>query len=218
MRKKMLVSCLVLMILFVNISNVLGASIFTIRDPRNDVTLFSNTTGSVVDQGNFHNEIDIIKCELVDEMIVVTLEDAPIIDLHEYFITIRWETVPFLHNYTFGYFGSGWNNIVTNYWNSTGHGIAYNTVLGAITVSGRTIIYPISNYTMLTDPSTPDMCRVETKVYTDNPHEYYNDTLRELNITPGLPGYTFEIITFTMITISVLYVIRKKQTQNFDTY
>ncbi|MHA1308980.1 MAG: hypothetical protein ACTSO7_17395 [Candidatus Heimdallarchaeota archaeon] len=213
MKQKLFVTSLLLIFLSLNIPAVSAKHIFTIRDTANEVTLFDSKANDILDSGAFHGEIDIVRVELVDDWIKVTLKDAPIIDIdHHYSFDIVWEYGPSTVNRSYGHIGGrGYGgSIGTNLYDSQGAVIIEGSVYDVVILNGDSIFYPICYFSLLSDPTTPELCEVSTLVYVDDPqyneyphligfsYIYYNDTLRELDITPDYPSIP---ITLSLVTI-----------------
>lgn len=213
--------------MFLTISKVDSLRLFIITDEVNEVTHFELST--ITEQGDFHDEIDIVKGELIDESFVLTLEAEP--DRYDnscngfYDITITWSKLyidfQWKYNRTFCDFGYGYNKIKTRFYNSTGHYLINEDSINVTIIVGNTIVYPIDYYSLIVDPSSPIEVKAWTKLFVfDNLSEgepipldeWFNDSMFEYNIIPESTNLSIGFIFIT--SISVLIIITGKRSRN----
>ncbi|MHA1188641.1 MAG: hypothetical protein ACTSXA_12970 [Candidatus Heimdallarchaeota archaeon] len=218
MKRKLLVCFILQMILLLSVSNVVGSSLFLIRDNINDVTLYSDFSDSILETGDYHNEIDIVSGELVNESFILTLEDPPFEDYHHvYELIIYWDTNFIVDNsfgnFTVGRFSYFSNCMMTTITNQSDFILAESVDYSSITISSNTLIFPIDLYSMLSHPSSPDDFIVESFAMTGNHHEYFNDTLR-LNTSIVAHGFNIAVTLAVLSTISFIFAVTRKYQKN----
>ncbi|NHJ40730.1 MAG: hypothetical protein FK731_11925 [Asgard group archaeon] len=188
--KKHFILCQILLIIIgLNIISIKVSSYsFPLEDEINDVAhLIDN---KFQDQGDYQDEIDIVKLELNGTNLELTLQNAPIVDFnHRYSYTIHWDGNETNYtNYSIATIGSSYefymnNSAMTYLKDSSGKLVVQCLVNDVLRVEERKIIMPIINFSLIENPNNPAWLRVSTTftfvdVFNNN---YWVDYLPDYN-------------------------------------
>ncbi|NHK31670.1 MAG: hypothetical protein FK730_09985 [Asgard group archaeon] len=232
MKKHAIFSLIFSIILALNfIPSGVCAYSFPINDEINDVAHFIDN--KFQDQGDFCDEVDIVKLEKVSSNLELTLQNAPIIDkLHMYTCTIHWDgNETYFTNYSTATIGSLYyhyvnNSVMTYLEDSSGQLVVQHLVNGIITLDERKIIMPLINHSLIENPENPSWIRAYAAyTFEDVFHNfnYYVDYLPDYEWWITEPS-TYQSPTesvsglkmiVSVISISVMVVIVYKKKSSF---
>jgi hypothetical protein len=229
MKKQVIISLIFSIILVCNIipTRVYAYS-FPINDEINDVAHFINN--KFYDQGDFYDELDIVKLDKVGSNLELTLQNNPIVDkIHFYTCIIHWDgNETDFTNYSIAQIGALYyhyvnNSVMTHLEESSGQLVVEHLVNGIITLSERKIIMPIINHSLIENPENPSWIRAYAAyTFEDVFHNfnYYVDYLPDYewwitepttnqSPTESISGLKM-IVSVISISVMVVVVYKKK--------
>ncbi|NHJ49548.1 MAG: hypothetical protein FK733_17290 [Asgard group archaeon] len=193
------------------IANTNSASTWHFTDTVDDVEFFADDIK--LSTGDYRNEIDVERVELNGNYIVIFTQSQPIDDQsHYYEVFVFWHDYPFKVlelNYTKVEFGEGTNHVYTQLYISSVEITDDN--YDDIYIEGKAIWCPIPLFNHI-DNTTAEQIEGDAYYYVNKAEgDYYYDQIRLGTITLGSPGFTFSITMISIVSIAVIYLVRKKR-------
>ncbi|MBD3191775.1 MAG: hypothetical protein GF308_14100 [Candidatus Heimdallarchaeota archaeon] len=161
---------------------VIGWAAFDLAD---DVMIVPTGMAPPYESGDFHDEIDIIKLELVGEKFVITFQDKPKNDYnYSYLLTVFWNN----ENQNFDHFTKAEFTYETNFVQaihipSQGGFIVDGQEEGVITISNNRLLIPIVNYSLIDEPFSPYISATVISSYNINSTHGFKDRLDENEVS-----------------------------------
>ena len=190
------------------------AASWVVFDQINDVKVEIQGLSPPYELGDFHDEIDIVKLELVDEQFNLTFQDKPIKDLnYSYSLTVFWndENTGF-DVWTFAMFNHSINLVELVHLDENSNLILEGRE-DIITISGNSLLIPIVNYTIIEDPFSTYICTNAVSTYNENSTHSYKDRMSSSTISMITSQVGSEIpitSTIALLMLSIIYLKKKK--------
>ncbi|MBD3189176.1 MAG: hypothetical protein GF308_00955 [Candidatus Heimdallarchaeota archaeon] len=225
-KKYSLLGAILLLSLFFCQTSPITAMTFPFTDAGNDVVYILNSIQQ--DEGDYHDEIDIVKIALVGTNIEIEFQDTPVIDgYHEYVMMIIWDEESSGNSTSIAagnMLGQEPLNFVsTLLLNSSGIPVAYSNIEDLITISGNKLVAPLLNYSLIQDPQNPFELHLtthyDTGATTETWWDYFPDSTNSFTSTdnetnslpfPSLPIGLSIIALSTPTIITIIYQRKKK--------
>jgi len=165
--------------------------------------------------GNFHDEIDIEKIELIDKQFYLTFQDKPIKDFnYSYSLTVFWndENIE-LDVWTFAKFDHSTNIIETVHTDENDNIILDGQQEDTITILENSLLVPIVNYSLIEEPFSPFIYISVFSSYIVNRTLNYEDNLDDYNIirTTSQVGKEIPIMSIIVIVMFNIFHLKKKK-------
>jgi len=214
MKNKMplIVGFLILNITLLSVGNVVGNVVWVYWDTVDDVVFYDNSVPQY--DGDYHDEIDIIRVDLNGSNIVFQFQTTPIDDVdHIYYLDVYWtQTAGF--NATSGRFGMGNNEMATYLHNSVGQEVASSVVQDSIIIAGYHILMPIPIFAQIPGTDDPDYIQLQAIAVTGvnlQFEDYSNGTeFSDPSIT-GTPVVAVPFLSALVVVCFALVISRKKK-------
>jgi len=203
---------LILNLTLLSLGNVAGSVVWIYWTEADDVVFYINSIPQY--EGDYHDEIDIIRVDLNGSNIVFQTQATPVNDTdHIYYLDIYWnQTGGF--NSTSGIVGMGNNEMATYLKNSVSQDVASSVVQDSIIVGGYSFIMPIPIFAQIPGTDDPYYIQVQAIVLTgvnEKFEDFSNGTIFSEPTDTETPSLTSSYFSALMVVCFVLAMIKKKK-------
>ncbi len=209
----LITSFLILNLVLLSLGNVSGSVVWIYWDTVDDVTFYDNSVPQY--DGDYHDEIDIIRADLNGSNIVFQFQATPIDDSdHIYYLDIYWsETAGF--NATSAIFGMGNNVMATYLHNSIGTEVASSVVQDSIVIASYYLLMPIPIFAQIPGTADPDYIQLQAIALTVTLNEQFEDFCNGTDFSEqtstGTPLLTVPFVSAIAVVCFALVIIKKKK-------
>lgn len=180
-----------------------------VTDATDDVRYYNGAT--LLNTGDFQDEIDFETMEIVGTNLVVTFQDVPQYDDdHRYYAVIIWDLADWIDNFTSAFYGKGDNSVSTYLADETPTIIVAVDVPDSITVVGNTLQIPIPEHALISNLNNPLNFTAYARV-DSGATEYYYDEMEGVPSTNVFPGYTIFAVISSLTILTLIALKRKKK-------
>ncbi|MHA1440417.1 MAG: hypothetical protein ACTSPK_00960 [Candidatus Heimdallarchaeota archaeon] len=207
----LITSFLILNLIIISLGNVSGAVVWIYWDDVDDVEFFDNSIPQY--DGDYHDEIDIIRADLNGSNIVFQFQATPIDDAdHIYYLDIYWTQYAGF-NSTSAIFGMGNNVMATYLHNSVGQNVASSVVQDSIVIGGYYLLMPIPIFAQIPGTADPYYIQLQSIAVTGQDlyfQDYRNGTDFSDPTSTGTPVLTIPFLS-VIVVVCIGFVILKKK-------
>lgn len=180
-----------------------------VTDATDDVRYYNGAT--LLNTGDFQDEIDFETMEIDGTNLVVTFQDVPQYDDdHRYYAIIIWDLADWIDNFTSAFYGKGDNSVSTYLADETPTIIVAVDVPDSITVVGNTLQIPIPEHALISNLNNPLNFSAYARV-DSGATEYYYDEMEGVPSTNVFPGYTIFAVISSLTILTLIALKRKKK-------
>jgi hypothetical protein len=205
MKKRIYFSILLIgLVYLLQIFNIQGA-LYSATDPTDDIRHYHSST--LVETGDYFDEIDIISFEIDTDKLKMTLDVAPINDInHFYFMSVYWDGDDTSKNYTVAQIGLGINSVLTSLYDNQDSIVAYNLAMGVVSIVGNSVESPIPAFGLIQNPTDPKYIEIYASLVAVP--DYYADNLTLDHLpTSAASGFHFEMVILSLIVLVFIPII-----------